>query len=220
MTTRVKICGLTNLADARAAAEAGADMLGFIFHLASRRAAHKDVVQDITGVLRDAFPSIRLVGVFGDQDLDTIWSIAKHCNLDTVQLHGNEPPETVRQLVARGLAVIKAFRVSDTHIITATTPYTRTGITALLLDTYVKGQAGGTGIPFDWAVAREANALGHVIIAGGLTPDNVGVAIRTAQPWGVDVAGGVERAPGLKDIERMRHFIAIVRETTRERELH
>lgn len=201
--TRVKICGITNLEDARVATGAGADFLGFIFYPQSPRYVTPDQVREIVTQLRHPHPAT--IGVFVNQRPEIVARTLTFCGLDYAQLHGAEPPAMVAALMERGLRVIKALRVRDG---TARAEIERYRATAYLLDTYVPGQPGGTGHTFDWTLAVQAQGCGPLILAGGLTPDNVALAVRTVQPWGVDVSSGVEAAPGRKDPAQVRRFIA------------
>jgi phosphoribosylanthranilate isomerase len=208
--TKVKICGITNLEDARIAVEGGADFLGFIFYPKSPRYVTPKQVREIVTQLRSQspIPNPHLVGVFVDQRPEIIAQTLDFCGLDYAQLHGAEPPEAVTTLMERGLGVIKAFRVRDEAALVEIERYRAT---AYLLDAYVPGQPGGTGHTFDWTLAVQAKGYGPVILAGGLTPDNVAGAVHTIQPWGVDVSSGVEAAPGCKDPHKVRRFIAIAK---------
>jgi phosphoribosylanthranilate isomerase len=200
---RIKICGITNSGDALLAAELGAHALGFIFYPKSPRYVTPDQARHIIGQLP---PLVATVGVFVDEDAATVREIASLAGLDWIQLHGGESPEYCRSL---GRRVIKSFRVKGKEIYAQLTKYE--GVAqAFLLDTYKPGTPGGTGETFDWQVARQANTCRPIILAGGLTPDNVAEAIRVAQPAAVDVASGVEAALGRKDPERLRAFIAAV----------
>lgn len=199
---RVKICGITNLADARVAAEAGADFLGFIFYPKSPRyVTPAQVAEIVAGLDRDG---LQFVGVFVDEPQDAVVQVVARCGLDVAQLHGQEPPEAVGALAAQGVPVIKAFRVRDGLSRRALARYRPT---AYLLDTYVPGRAGGTGRTFDWSLATVAQRCGPVVLAGGLHPGNVAEAVRTVAPWAVDVSSGVEVAPGRKDPEKVRAFV-------------
>jgi phosphoribosylanthranilate isomerase len=202
--TRVKICGLTNPEDALVAAEAGADLLGFIFYPPSPRSVTPERAGWVVEAVQRASLAVRFVGVFVDEEPGTVRQIAARCDLDYAQLHGTEPPEMVATLMDEGLSIIKAFRVRDG---TSLAEIERYRATAYLLDTYVPGQPGGTGHTFDWELAVPARRHGPVVLAGGLTPDNVAQAVRMVHPWGVDVASGVEAAPGCKDHDRLRRFI-------------
>lgn len=207
---RVKICGLTNVDDACIAAEAGADFLGLIFYPPSPRYVRPEVARRIVEATQPTSSAARFVGVFVDEDPDTVQEIACRCGLEWVQLHGGEPPEAVTTLMACGLEVIKAFRVQDSISIANVGRY---GATAYLLDTYVKGRPGGTGHTFDWALAAQAKPHGPTILAGGLNPGNVAEAVRIADPWGVDTSSGVEMRPGRKDAGKVRRFISAARES-------
>ncbi len=201
---RIKICGITNLEDALLAAELGADALGFIFYPPSPRAVAPDAAQAIIAQLP---PFVTTVGVFVDEDAATVKELAAAVGLDWLQLHGQETPEYCRTL---GRRVVKAFRIQDEKSLAGLEAF-RGATRAFLLDTYKKGLVGGTGETFNWDLALEAKKYGPIILAGGLTPRNVAQAIAAAQPQAVDVASGVEAAPGKKDPERLRAFFAAVK---------
>jgi len=203
--TQVKICGLTNLQDAVAAAAAGADLLGFIFYPPSPRNVTAKVVQEIVSNVRWVFPAVRRVGVFVNQAPLSILQIAQQCGLDTVQLHGAEPPEAAVKLMEAGLEVFRVVRVRDAASLER---LDQVPPSAYLLDSYVPGQMGGTGQSFDWSLAGKINGDRPVILAGGLNPDNVAEAVQIARPWGVDVSSGVEAEPGRKDHDKLRQFIS------------
>ncbi len=148
-------------------------------------------------------PFVTTVGVFVDEDLDSVRQIAALCRLDCVQLHGNEPPDYCKAL---GLDVLKAIRVKDTQTIKTMADYEGC-VKGFVLDTYVKGQHGGTGRTFDWSLAREARKYGSIILSGGLTAEDVVKAVSEVRPYGLDVSSGVESAPGIKDHEKMRRFV-------------
>jgi len=200
----IKICGITNLEDALLAAELGADALGFIFYPPSPRSIEPDAARDIIAKLP---PFVSTVGVFVDEDAALIKELAASVGLDWLQLHGKETPEYCRTL---GRRVIKSFRIRDENSLASLAAY-RGAVQAMLLDTYKKGQVGGTGETFDWDLARRARQYGPIILAGGLTPENVAQAIAIAQPQAVDVASGVEAAPGKKDPEKLRAFFAAMK---------
>ena len=211
--TRVKICGITNTEDALVAAEAGADLLGFIFYPPSPRSVTPEQARQIIETLRvsvsaTACPRASFVGVFVDEEPDSVRQIVARCGLDYVQLHGAESPEMVSDLMDEGIGVIKGFRVRDGTSLAELECYRAT---VYLLDTYVPGQPGGTGQTFDWELAVQAQERGPILLAGGLIPDNVAQAIRLVRPWGVDVASGVEMALGRKDHEQVRRFVATVK---------
>lgn len=201
---RVKICGITNLEDALLAAELGADALGFIFYAKSPRAVAPETARAIIAQLP---PFVTTVGVFVEEDAAVVRDLAAWVGLDWVQPHGRETPEYCRSL---GRRVLKAFRIKDENSLPALQDY-RGAVQALLLDTYKKGQVGGTGETFDWHLARQAQAYGPIILAGGLTAANIARAIEVAQPQAVDVASGVEAFPGRKDAERLRAFFDAIK---------
>jgi phosphoribosylanthranilate isomerase len=196
---RIKICGITNLEDALLAAELGADALGFIFYPQSPRKVTPETAQEIIAQLP---PFVASVGVFVDEEAAVVRDLAARVGLDWVQLHGQESPEYCRSL---GRRVIKGFRIQNADSLILLADY-RGAAQALLLDTYTKGQVGGTGTAFDWRLAREAKQYGRIILAGGLTPENVAQAIAAAQPAAVDAASGTEAAPGRKDPAKLRAF--------------
>ncbi|MBI5181663.1 MAG: phosphoribosylanthranilate isomerase [Nitrospirae bacterium] len=194
----VKICGITNLEDALFASEAGADALGFVFYKKSPRYVEPSAARDI---IKGLPPFIVTVGVFADQNEAEIKEIISKSNIDIAQLHGDEPPEFCEKL---GRRIIKAIRVRNMESLTEIKKYRAC---ALLLDTYDKDLKGGTGRIFNWEIAREARIFNKVIIAGGLTPDNVSEAIKVAQPYAVDVSSGVEKEKGIKDHQKIKLFI-------------
>lgn len=203
MCVRVKICGITRLEEAHAAVEAGADALGFMFHPPSPRWIEPAAAAAICRALP---PWVHRVGVFVDASERLIREVVQQCGLSALQLHGQESPTFCRQFA---WPVIKAFRVRGPESLAALTAY---DTAAWLLDSYVPGQLGGTGTRFNWDLAAQAVRLGRpVILAGGLTPENVAAAVRQVRPYGVDVSSGVERAPRDKDPERMRAFVAAAR---------
>ncbi|RNC67760.1 MAG: phosphoribosylanthranilate isomerase [Desulfuromonadales bacterium] len=195
---RVKICGITNIEDALTAIAAGADALGFVFHDESPRHVPPD---EVAGIIAALPPFIQTVGLFVNRPLEFVNETAARCRLDLVQLHGDEPPEFCDAVERR---VIKAFRVQD---ITILDPIRHYRVAAHLLDAYSPTAYGGTGLTFNWDIAKVAKEFGPVILAGGLTPDNVRDAVETVQPYAVDVSGGVEISPGRKDATKVREFI-------------
>lgn len=198
----VKICGVTSVADALDAAEAGADAIGLNFYPASPRCVAVDTAREIASAVGDR---VLTVGVFVDMDSVEIESIRAATGLRCVQLHGDEPPSQLLPLLPHAY---KALRVRGSDVLKEAARYAGEHI---LLDAYVPGQPGGTGATFDWAVARSLSGRRHVTLAGGLTPDNVAEAVRAVRPFCVDVASGVESAPGHKDPARVRAFIAAAR---------
>lgn len=199
---KVKVCGMTNLEDVRVAVEADADAVGFIFYKKSPRSVNMKAVREMVMEL----PSfVDAVGVFVNETAEQINKIADRCNLDRVQLHGDETPVFCRKIRRR---VIKAFRVKDLHSLKKLSDYS---VSSFLLDTFSEDQQGGTGKVFDWGLAHPAKKYGPVILAGGLTSNNVRQAIQRTQPYGVDVCSGIERQPGVKDHAKMRTFIKNVK---------
>lgn len=197
--TRVKICGITNVADALAAAEAGADALGFVFASSPRRVAPETVRE----IVRHLPEFVTTVGVFFDAPTDEIATVAADSGISIAQLHGSESVEHCDQLHMR---VIKRIRVeagdSRARVMERIAPYARFTI---LLD-----PGGGEGKSFNWNLARGLSK--RLIVAGGLTPENVGQAIRVARPYAVDVSSGVESSAGRKDATKMKAFLDSVRE--------
>lgn len=202
----VKICGITNLEDALAAVEAGADALGFVFVGSSRRAVSRKTCSEILAALP---PTVITVGVVADEDPTFLKDLLRVCPLGALQFHGDEPPETVLPFKERA-KVFKAIRVKDASSLEQIPRYR--GVEAVLLDTHQPGQKGGTGVPFDWALAAEAKRFEvPIIVAGGLSPANVGDVARAVDPYGVDVSSGVESSPGKKDHALVREFVARTR---------
>jgi len=195
---KIKICGLREVEHAVLAAELGADLLGFVFADSPRK-----IVPEQARKIIDKLPSsVFKVGVFVNADIRVINDIISYCGLDIVQLHGEETPEYCSAVQAQ---VIKAWRIKNEHTLVELEPY-RNFVEMFLLDTFVKGTAGGTGLTFDWSMVRRAARYGKIIMAGGLTPENVASAIKTAAPYGVDVSSGVETA-GSKDMAKIESFI-------------
>jgi phosphoribosylanthranilate isomerase len=203
---KIKICGITNLEDALATAAAGADALGFNFYKKSPRCIKPSKAAEIIDQLP---PFIMPVGIFVNEREEKIREIMTSTGIQTVQFHGDESPEFCQRFGGR---VIKAFQVKDKESLKNMAHY-RVG--AFLLDSYRKGVRGGTGVTFDWHLAVVAKTFGNVILAGGLTPENVAEAVKLVQPYGVDVAGGVEREKGIKDYVKLKKFILEVRRASR-----
>lgn len=201
----VKICGITNLADALAALEAGADALGFNFWRGSRRFVEPRAAGEIIRALPS---SVVCVGVFVDEEgPESVARAAGVSGVGAVQLHGAESPEYCAAL--EGLTVIKALRVGPGFRVESAAEYPAD---AILLDAFADGVPGGTGKTFDWAVARDTVArVARLYLAGGLTPENVGAAVAAVGPYAVDVCSGVESAPGRKDAGLVRAFVRAAR---------
>lgn len=199
---RVKICGVTTVEDARYALEKGADALGLNFVLGTPRCLEVGAAIEIAAGLP---PFGTRVGIFVNEPPDRVETIFHQVGLDAVQLHGEEPPEDCRWLIDRGVRVIRGLRVKGEETIAEADRYP--GCT-ILLDAYVKGELGGTGKTFDWALARELAARRPVILSGGLRPENVAEAIEQVRPYGVDSSSGVEgKTPGRKDARFVNAFI-------------
>ena len=202
---KIKICGITRLEDALAAARLGADALGFNFWPGSRRHLAPAEARKIVRRL----PSFVVpVGVFVDPSRDEVLGAVDVSGVAVAQLHGDEPPELCLSLP---LPVLKAIRVASVHDLAALASYEVQGF---LLDAPTPGY-GGSGHTFDWGLAAEVARELPIVLAGGLGPHNVAEAVRTVRPWAVDVASGVERAPGVKDHDRMRLFVERAREAAR-----
>ncbi len=201
MAVRVKICGITRVEDALVAVEAGADAVGFIFHPPSPRYARPEVVREICQLLP---PLVSRVGVFVDTSEERVTDQARVAGVDTLQFHGRETVGFCQQF--SGFRLIKAFRMDSLAVLSRLEEFQ--GM-AWLLDSYVPGAFGGTGQTFNWDLACEAvRRGGRVILAGGLTPENVARAVAAVRPYAVDVSSGVESEPGRKDPEKVRAFIA------------
>lgn len=202
MIVRVKICGLTRFDEALAVCLAGCHAIGFVFVSRSPRFVTRE---DVRSICEKLPPFVQTVGVFVDEERDTIKDIMEFCGLDICQLHGEESPEFCRFFAPR---VVKAFRVKDESILEQLKLY-RGSVRAILIDSWSQGLEGGTGKVFDWHLAKKITSSTDipVILAGGLNPENIGKAVRQVQPWAVDVSSGVEISPGRKDIEKVRLFI-------------
>jgi phosphoribosylanthranilate isomerase len=209
MPTRVKICGITTWDDARMCVDLGASALGFNFYPSSPRVISP---ADAWNIIRRLPPFVEAVGVFVNWPPQVVDPLARALRLGSVQLHGAESPKEVAEL-ARSHRVIKAVQVGRGFRVSALSRYRRAD--GLLLDGFTRGLHGGTGRTLDWNLARSARRYGRIILAGGLTPDNIAEAIRVARPYAVDVASGVEARPGRKDPARLRALFAAV-ETARE----
>jgi phosphoribosylanthranilate isomerase len=203
---KIKICGITSLEDALAAADAGADALGFNFYKKSPRCIEPSKAAEIIAQLP---PFIIPVGLFVNEREEKIREIQHLTCLQAVQFHGDESPEFCQRF---GERVIKAFQVRNKESLKNMAHY---HVGAFLLDSYKDGERGGTGETFDWHLAVVAKTFGRVILAGGLTPENVAEAVRLVQPYAVDVASGVEKEKGIKDHARMKKFVQEVRRVTR-----
>lgn len=203
---KVKICGITNADDAAVALSAGADALGFVFHERSPRAVSPEIVRAIVAGLP---PFVLAVGVFVNEPLERVRGIMDDCGLSLAQLHGDENAAFCREL---GRPVLKAIRLKDRASVLALAEFHgRANVRGFVLDAFSEQVYGGTGQTIDWALAAEAARAAPVLLAGGLTPDNVAEAIRVVRPYGVDVSSGVEAKPGKKDPAKVKAFIEAAR---------
>lgn len=223
----VKICGITNLGDALCAARAGADLLGFVFYERSPRyvspASVRAIVRGLRAELDEGSPPglagshaiPRLVGVFVNEHPEAVARIIEYADLDLAQLHGDEPPDALQMLVGRSYKAVRPQPGFDD--LDRWGEYARLGLCpgpSLLVDAYSAAAYGGTGRLADWSLATSlARQIPGLLLAGGLTPDNVTAAIEEVRPWGVDVSSGVESSPGVKDraavaalVSSVRHF--------------
>ena len=202
----VKICGITNQDDATSAVEAGADALGFVFYKKSPRSVEPSVARQIIEKLP---PFVTPVGVFVNEDVTVVRRMMDDCGLALAQLHGDESTTYCLELKR---PILKALRVKDRSAFLALADFRgRAGVRGFVLDAFSDQAYGGTGQVIDWQLAAEAAKAANILLAGGLTTDNVGRAIQAVQPYGVDVSSGVEREPGKKDHEKVRAFIRAVR---------
>lgn len=200
---RVKICGITNADDALHAAACGADALGLVFYPGSPRCVTPEQARAICAALP---PFVSRVGLFVNETPERIRAIAGACGLDVLQLHGDEAPQ---ECLLPPYRVVKGVRPRTAADLAALAAYP---VAALLVDAAVPGQFGGTGQRADWALAAQLAAAHRVVLAGGLTPANVAAAVRAVRPYAVDVASGVEAAPGRKDPDKVAAFIRAARE--------
>jgi phosphoribosylanthranilate isomerase len=238
--TKVKICGITNLEDALVAVQAGTDLLGFIFDEPSPRYVAPEVVRDIVSgvrcqvsrvtcqVSRDSSHTLpKFVGVFVNASLETIGQILDYCQLDAVQLHGEETPEFVNHFQGRAFKAIRPQSLEEAERLvqkylpaSLPTPSNAKRSPSLLpyflLDAYHPTLYGGTGCVTDWTMAANIARRYPIMLAGSLTPTNVAEAIQTVKPWGVDVSSGVEAEQGRKDHEEVRQFVKAVKNVKRK----
>ena len=194
---RVKICGITNVEDALAAVDYGADALGFIFFSKSPRYVTPERVKEIISSLP---PLTTTVGVFVNEDPSRMREILEFTGIDMLQFHGEEPPDACKEWPR----VVKALRVRDFIDLKPLELYR---VSAFLLDTYSPGQFGGTGQIFNWDIAVEAKRFGRIILSGGLNPDNIEKAVQWVRPYAVDVSSGIEEEKGKKNLRKMKLFI-------------
>lgn len=202
-TTRVKICGITRVADARAATDAGADAIGMVFYTGSARCV---TVDDAVAIAAEVGPFVTTVALFVNSDPGLVAEVVAQVRPQLLQFHGDEDSTFCERF---GQPYIKAIRVApNTDIAAAMAAHPASS--GFLFDAWSADAYGGTGNTFDWQ--RLAALRGFpLILAGGLNPDNVGAAVRLLRPYGVDVSGGVESAPGIKDAARIASFVAAAR---------
>jgi phosphoribosylanthranilate isomerase len=203
MPVKVKICGITQYEDAKAAVSLGVDAIGFIFYPKSPRAIHP---LDAKEIIKRLPPFVSKVGVFVDETAATIMKIVNATGIDTVQLHGKEPPSICDEL---GVTLIKAFPVGPDFDLLSFEKYKVSGY---LLDTWNESMHGGSGKTFDWSIANKAMLkFGNVILAGGLGPSNIREALEAVHPYAVEFNSGVEIKPGIKNPHKMRDAVTIVK---------
>ena len=208
--TKVKICGITNVDDARAAIAAGADMLGVNFYRPSPRYITPDAARSLVNDLKSLGSAVEVVGVFVNETIDFVIDITMTTGIDAVQLHGDESPSFCEELNTRdGFRVIKALRVSEDF-----KPHDAEGypVHAIMVDAFHRTLRGGTGEQVDFKVARETRQLvPRLFLSGGLSPENVALAIGEVKPYAVDACSLLESSPGKKDAARLKAFVAAVR---------
>ena len=203
--TLVKICGITNAGDARVAAEAGADAVGFVLAESPRRVSAEEARRISLGMPEN----ILRVGVFVDEEPAEVLRISREVGLDLAQLHGDETPEAVTAVQQGGVKVMKALRVRDAITLEALDRYEAD---LFLLDAYSDKVREGTGQGFDWEVAKSSTGRDNIVISGGLGPENVRAAVEFFEPYGVDASSSLEDAPGRKNGERVRRFVLAARD--------
>lgn len=213
--TRIKICGITNVEDALLAVEHGADALGFVFAESPRKVTDEVAAK----IISELPPFVTTVGVFVNAPANEVQTIADYCGLDILQFHGEETPSYCRQFTQK---VVKAFRMKNYTEIeewifheneeeAATLLDPSSNVVGFLVDAYARGRYGGTGIHLNWELVRNLKSRKPLILAGGLEPKNVALAVKVVKPYAVDVSSGVELRPGKKDRYRVREFIEVVR---------
>ncbi len=196
---KVKICGITNIDDANAAVDFGADALGFVFFKDSPRYVSPEKA---ISIIKNLPSFITTIGVFANEHIENIEKIVSSTGMDVIQMHGEEPPVMCKC----SRRIIKAIRVKSLESLDPLSKY-KDMVSAFLLDTYSPNILGGTGRIFNWDIAIEAKQFGRIILAGGLNPDNVSDAVKRVRPYAVDVSSGVELKKGKKDHKKMKLFI-------------
>jgi phosphoribosylanthranilate isomerase len=208
--TKVKICGITNIDDARAAIDAGADMVGVNFYRPSPRYITPEMARELVNDLKQDGRSIEVIGVFVNETIESVIDTAMLTGIDAVQIHGDESPSYCEELNTRdGLRVIKALQVSQEFSPNDVQQYP---VEAILLDAFHRRLRGGTGQTVDFELAQKTRRLvARLFLSGGLSPENVAGAIQEVEPYAVDACSLLESAPGKKDAARVRAFVAAVR---------
>ena len=206
--TKIKICGIKTINDAVAAMDAGADLIGFNFYPKSPRYVEVGMCRNVMSVVRQDGRA-KSVGVFVNASVGEILATMETLGLNMAQLHGDETVEMLSQLDGKGFKAFRGIPESVDGFIRSESP-------AFLVDASVKGVYGGSGVTADWDGVAELAKKYPLLLAGGLTPENVAEAVRRVQPWGVDVASGVESAPGEKDANKMKAFVSAVRSVSRD----
>jgi phosphoribosylanthranilate isomerase len=202
--TLVKICGITNVGDARVAADAGADAVGLVFAESPRRVG----VEEARRISLALPEHVLRVGVFVDEEPAEVLRISREVGLDLAQLHGDEPSEDVTTIQRGGVKVMKALRVRDAVSLEALAEYEAD---LFLLDAHSERARGGTGERFDWGVAKSSTGRDNIVVSGGLGPENVREAVEFFEPYGVDASSSLEDGPGRKNGERVRRFVLAAR---------
>ena len=202
---KVKVCGITNLEDACAAIQLGADAIGFVFAKSPRQVT----AQQASRIIEKLPPFVSFTGLFVNAERKIVEKTIKTCRIDTLQFHGEES-DGYCSYFKRTHKVVKAFKIKDKKSLDLLLDY---DVDGYLLDTYIEGAAGGTGKVFDWNLAKKAKTfVNPIILSGGLNPGNVAQAIKKVRPYAVDVSSGIEKKPGKKDLRLMKEFIKAVRD--------
>ncbi len=204
LRVRIKVCGITSTQDACAAVSAGADALGLVFYAGSKRCVSLEQAKQISTAIP---PFVTRVGLFVNAAPEHVEYVMSYCKLDIAQLHGDETPA---QCNIPGVRVIKALRLKDSIDFAECREFRAAGVEAFLVDAWVQDAYGGTGVCAAWELAAQLACEQCVILAGGLTADNVGVAIQQVSPYAVDVSSGVEFSAGVKDVQKMHAFVSAV----------
>ena len=209
----IKICGIKTLEIAQVSVETGADMLGFNFYPPSPRFITPEKCTEILSALIPGHSSLVTVGIFVNQNLQQIQEIMETCQLDLAQLAGDETPDDLAALDGKAFKAVRPRSFMEGEELLGR--FGRLTAPAILVDAHIKGAYGGTGKTGDWALAHQLAGQAPILLAGGLNPENVAAAVRAVNPWGVDVASGVESSPGVKDPLKISAFISAARSAVR-----